>query len=323
MNSQSHSQSYAISDSLRGLIALGRRLFEDSSLSRDSSLSCATCHKPSNAFAEPRTVSHGIGLRARRRNSPSLINIVIGRVNFDWDGRAHALGEQVRNVFSASGDMGIDLGEAVRRIRLDRSYRREFRYVLRRSPDSRGFVDALVAFQESLIVAESRFDRFLLASDSSALSEAELRGWQVFRRKGSGCAGCHSPFTNPRDPRVIVFSDGRFHNLGVGYENGRMSDVGRYAVTQQPSDWGAFRTPTLRNVALTAPYMHDGSLATLEEVVAFYARGGNPNPGIDDVMTKRDFTDQDQADLVAFLKALTTEWLSDSASVRRRLLPTL
>ncbi|MFQ5704850.1 MAG: cytochrome-c peroxidase, partial [Gemmatimonadales bacterium] len=187
-------------------------------------------------------------------------------------------------------------------------------------PDVDALLDALAAFQRSLVVAESRFDRFYLGGDSTALSESERRGWRLFRSARSGCGGCHVPLPDPGGSGIIVFRDVRFHNLGVGYENGRMEDVGRYGVTRQALDWGAFVTASLNNVALTAPYMHDGSLATLEDVVEFYAQGGIRNPNIDDVIVRREFTEQDRADLVAFLRALTTDWLADSVAVRRRLL---
>ncbi|GIW51507.1 MAG: cytochrome-c peroxidase [Gemmatimonadales bacterium] len=301
-------------------IRLGARLFEDVRLSRDSSISCATCHMPSYAFAEPRPVSHGIGERARKRNTPTLINVAVFRSSFDWDGRAESLEEQLRGVFTVSGDMGLDLPEAVRRIAQDASYRRWFRRAYGRLPDAQSVLSALVEFLRSLVVTGSRFDRFYLGGDSTALSESEISGWRLFRSAKAGCAGCHVPLPDPGGSGVIVFTDNRFHNLGVGYKDGRMEDVGRYGVTRRPRDWGAFVTPSLNSVALTAPYMHDGSLETLEDVVEFYARGGIRNPNIDDVIAERKFSDQEKADLVAFLRALTVEWLSDSAEVRRRLL---
>lgn len=301
-------------------IALGERLFEDVRLSRDSTISCGTCHMPSHAFSEPRSVSHGIGERARKRNAPSLINVAVLRASFDWDGRAATLEDQLRGVFTVTGDMGIDLGEAVARVRNDAAYDTEFRRAYGGPPNVDVILDALVQFQRSLVVAESRFSRFYLGGDSTALTESEVRGWRLFRSSQAGCAGCHVPLPDPGGLDIIVFGEIGFHNLGVGYDDGRMEDVGRYAVTRAPSDWGAFRTPSLLNVALTPPYMHDGSLATLEDVVSFYAQGGISNPNIDAVMVQRKLTEQDRADLVAFLRALTTEWLADSLAVRERLL---
>lgn len=299
-------------------VALGARLFQDPRLSLDSTVSCATCHIPTRAFTEPRPVSHGVGLRARKRNTPSLINMAASRRFFDWDGRAATMEDQLRGVFSVIGDMGIDLGEAVERVKSDSSYDTEFRRAYGRPADLDAFLSALVAFEKSLVVVESRFDQFYLGGDSTALSESEIRGWGLFQL--SGCAGCHDPIPDFGGSGIILFSDDLFHNLGVGYSDGRMEDVGRYAVNQRASVWGAFRTPALHNVDLTSPYMHDGSLATLEEIVQFYAQGGIKNPRIDAVMARIDFTEQDRADLVAFLRALTTDWLTDSASVSRRLL---
>jgi len=275
---------------------------------------------PSHAFAEPRPVSHGVGERARKRNTPSLVNVAVFHSRFDWDGRASTLEDQLHGVFSIEGDMGIDLAEAVARVRRDTLYDGAFRRAYQRRPDVETILAALVAFQTSLVASESRFDRFYLGGDSMALSEEEKRGWRLFRSNETGCAGCHVPLPDPGGAPIIVFSDDRFHNLGVGYKDGRMEDVGLYGVTRDPRAWGAFRTPSLNNVALTAPYMHDGSLATLEAVVEFYAQGGVRNPNIDEVIDKTELTDRDQADLVAFLRALTTEWLADSGEVTRRLL---
>jgi cytochrome c peroxidase len=178
-------------------IALGARLFEDLRLSRDSTISCATCHMPSHAFAEPRAVSHGIGQRARKRNTPSLINVTMFRSSFDWDGRATTLQDQLDGVFSITGDMGIDIGEAVARVRADTSYEQEFRRAYGRPPDVDAFKSALVIFQKSLVVSGSRFDRFYLGGDSTALSESEKRGWRLFRSNKAGCAGCHIPLPDP------------------------------------------------------------------------------------------------------------------------------
>lgn len=185
---------------------------------------------------------------------------------------------------------------------------------------TRTLLEALVAFEESLVVPGSRFERFYLADDSGALSASEQRGWSLFRDPKLGCAGCHTPLPDPAGSGIIMFRDGQFHNLGIGYDNGHTRDAGRFEVTQIPADLGRFSTPSLRNVALTAPYMHDGSLKRLEDVVAFYARGGIRNPNLDVVMSPRVLSRQDRTDLVAFLRTLTTEWLKDSAVARQRLM---
>jgi cytochrome c peroxidase len=238
---------------------------------------------------------------------------------FDWDGRAPSLAEQLKGVFRQVGDMGLELTDAVNRIAATPKYVTLFRNVYHSDPDGVAMIAALVAYQKSLVVSESRFDRFYLRADSSALTVAERRGWEVFRT--SSCAGCHVPLPDPGGSGIIVFSEDRFHNLGVGYANGRMADRGRYDITHAPNDMGAFKTPTLRNVALTAPYMHDGSLKTLEAVIDFYARGGNKNRNLDPIIVPLRLSVNQKADLVAFLKSLTSEWLTDSLAVRRKFFP--
>ncbi len=297
------------------MISLGRELFFDQRLSKDGSLSCASCHVPENAFAEPHAVSHGIGADARRRNTPTVLNSGLQRA-LDWDGRATSLEAQLYGVFARSGDFGIELSDAVAILRQNSRYRSLFLRTFGKGPDVDGLTRALSAFQRSLLAGNSRFDRFFFGGDSSALTLAERRGWGLFSSSRAGCSGCHAIlFPDPRGRGVALFTDQRFHNLGIGYENGRMMDVGRYEATGEPDDWGAFKTPGLRNVALTAPYMHDGSIATLDDVVELYARGGVPNPRLDPVMRPRSLSDVDKADLVAFLKALSTEDLAAQAAV--------
>lgn len=290
--------------SLAARIELGARLFVDSTLSVDSTMSCATCHIPSRAFTESLAVSKGIGPLARRRNTPTLINLVLSPDHFDWDGRASTLSEQLLGVFSRKGDMGIDLPDVIHRLQVSLRHDSAFRRVFNRPADSVALLSALTAFQESLIERDSRFSRYYLGGDSTMLSISERRGFQVFRTVG--CAGCHPPLPDPRRPGVIMFSDTRFHNLGVGYISGRMKDLGRYEVTSRPEDWGSFKTPSLHNVSRTAPYMHDGSLQTLEAVVDFYDRGGIRNPNLDPVMVRRHLTPEQRKDLVAFLGSLET-----------------
>lgn len=295
---------------------LGRVLFFDPRLSRDSSVSCASCHVPTTAFAERHSVSHGIGPDARHRNTPTLLNVGLQR-HLGWDGAAESLQEQLLQVFSIDGDMGIDLGEAIVRVRQAKVYQRMFRRTFGYAPDVRGLLAALAAFQNTLLAAGSEFDRFFFEGDSTALSESAIRGFKLFETVG--CSGCHN-LVEPdnRGLGAALLTDKRFHNLGVGYVAGRMTDVGRYAVTQKPAHWGAFKTPSLRNVALTAPYMHDGSLATLEDVVHFYVDGGIKNPNLDPSILPLRLSNTNQGDLVAFLGALTSNSLRDTAAVRRR-----
>lgn len=294
---------------------LGARLFRDSTLSLDSTLSCATCHVPTRAFAETRARSAGIGHQARMRNAPSLVNVTVFRSSFDWDGRAVDLEHQLTFVFSATGDMGLDASDVVTRLRHNPEYRAMFRQVYGRLPDEAGMVKALVAFEAGLVIGGSAFDRYYLNGDSTALSAEAIRGWGLFRRVG--CAGCHVPLPDPGGSGILAFSDDKFHNLGVGYKAGRMDDVGHFMVTHKAEHWGAFRTPSLHNVALTGPYMHDGSLKTLRDVLRFYVRGGQSNPHLDVVILPLSLSSRDLADLEAFLTSLTIEWLTDSAAVQR------
>ena len=295
---------------------LGRALFFDRTLSKDSSMSCATCHVPEYGFAEPQRVSHGIGPRARRRNTPTLLNVGL-QERFDWDGRAASLEEQLLGVFSSLGDMGIDVGAVVARVEDDADYKSWFESAFGRGPDIEALLSALAGYQRTLVVGDSRFDRFYFGGDSTALTASEHRGWKVFIARG--CTGCHGGFTGDRRGKgITLFTDHRFHNLGVGYQNGRMADVGRYGVTRRPEDWGSFKTPSLRNVELTSPYMHDGSIDTLEGVIEFYAKGGISNPNLDVTIRQRSLTSAERADLVAFLKALTTVELGPVLSSQRR-----
>jgi cytochrome c peroxidase len=288
------------------LPTLGRRLFADARLSRDSSISCATCHNPDHGFAEARPISRGIGANAPRRNAQSLLDVGRQYV-LTWDGRLHTLEDQVEEAFTEDGDMGISIATAVARVGSDPSYVAQFRRVLGRAPDAQGIAKAISEFERTLRAAPSRFDCFLFFGDSTALTASERRGWDMFTSRKAGCSGCHSPF-EPDPPRLGIawFSDRRFHNLGVGFADGSMSDSGRAKVSRRSADLGAFRTPSLRNVALTPPYMHDGSLTSLEAVVAFYVRGGVPNARIDAIMIPRAISLPESEDLVAFLRALTS-----------------
>jgi len=271
-------------------IELGRRLFFDRRLSRDGSISCATCHQPSRAFSDARAIAVGIDGRLGRRNAPAIINRGYGRAFF-WDGREATLETQVLKPITDPNEMDFTPEAAAERVGI--------------STEDLGH--ALASFVRSILSGNSRFDRFAYG-EREALAEEEQRGLQVFRGRGN-CTACHIGPT---------FTDERFHNTGVAWvaavsvpgstgDAGAYRDPGRFEVTGLESDRGRFKTPTLRDVALTAPYMHDGSLATLEDVVEFYDQGGRANPNLDSDIRPLRLTPEDRRALVALLRALTAE----------------
>jgi cytochrome c peroxidase len=258
--------------------ALGRKLFFDPRLSRDGTVSCASCHLPGHGFADPRAHSVGVDGFKTPRNTPGLFNRALGK-SFFWDGRAATLEEQVLQPIENKIEMGGDVESALARLggQLTRAE----------------LGAALAEFVRSIWIGDSPVDRFQ-AGDFAALSVEERLGLWVYESKGR-CWRCHS---GPN------FSDEDFHNTGVGAREGA-TEEGRMSVTGKREDRGRFKTPTLRGVALNAPYMHDGSQATLEDVVAFYKKGGEANPGLDEALSGIEMTEEDAQHLVAFLKALS------------------
>jgi cytochrome c peroxidase len=259
-------------------IELGRRLFNDRRLSRDGSVSCASCHDAQRAFSTAQPVAIGVFGRHGSRNAPALINRGYGRAFF-WDGRVSTLEEQVLRPIQDANEMDLTLEEAVARVNLDVttvSY-------------------ALASYVRSILSGDSPYDRFI-NGERTALTAEEQAGLQVFRGKGN-CTACH---VGPN------FSDEKLHNTGVAFRDGQWLDPGRFGVTGQEADRGAFKTPTLREVARSAPYMHDGSLATLEEVIEFYDRGGNANPYRDPELHPLRLSDDEKGALAAFLRGSLT-----------------
>lgn len=275
------------------VVSLGRRLFFDPVLSRDGQLACATCHRPDHAFADDRVVARGRPGRPGRRNVPALVNRDHARV-FGWDGRASTLEEQSIRPIADAAEMALPLPAAVQRLQQDSSYARAFRAAFGRTPDVNGLAAALAAYIRSIQAGDSDFDRFV-AGDTTALTPLERRGLDLFQGRAR-CDRCH---TGP------LLSDEGFHNTGVAWRAGTPTDSGRGAITRRAADIGAFRTPSLREVERTAPYMHDGSLKTLEDVVDFYDRGGHENPALDPLLRRLDLDVSDKAALVAYLRALS------------------
>jgi cytochrome c peroxidase len=283
-------------------IALGRKLFYDARLSQGNAISCASCHNPALAFSDPRPRSSGVGGKLGTRNAPSVLNAAYFTTEF-WDGRVPSLEEQALGPMANPVEMNQAHDVSVRKIDSDPAYRREFAQAFGPGPVTVAKITmALASFERTLLSGDSPFDRYEYGGDKHAISAAAIRGLEVFRDKNKGnCAACHTV-----GEKYALFSDNKFHNLGVGLDSeGDIIDPGRYAATQSEADRGSFRTPTLRNVALTGPYMHDGSEKTLKEVVDFYVGGGSSNPYLDKEIKPLNLTSRERSDLVEFLKALT------------------
>lgn len=274
-------------------VDLGRLLFFDPVLSRDSTLACVSCHQPERAFSDSLEVSVGVFGRRGTRNVPAIVNRGWGRAFF-WDGRIETLEEQVLQPILAPMEMDLTIEEAVDRLAAAPAYRMRFRGTFGADPGRKGLATALAAYVRSIRAGDSPFDR-AMDGDETALSELERRGLELFQGEAR-CARCHTG---------ALLTDEAFHNTGLAWRDGAPADSGRALVTGRPDDVGAFKTPTLREVERTAPYMHDGSLATLVEVVDFYDRGGHPNPHLDPLVRELHLDDEEKRALVAFLRALT------------------
>jgi cytochrome c peroxidase len=285
-------------------IVLGRRLFYDTNLSKDNSISCSSCHDPKRGFADPRERSFGVGGATGLRHAPSLLNAAYLPLLF-WDGRAASLEAQVGIPMADPLEMNQAHEAAVAKLGRDPSYKTLFRNAFGSDEITMKRIEnALASFERTLLSGNSTFDRYEYQGRKDALSAAQVRGLAAFEdpRRGN-CASCHTI-----GPRYALFTDGEFHNTGEGVgDNEEPIDLGRYGVTKLDKDRGSFLTPSLRDVALTAPYMHDGKLKTLKDVVDFYAGKGNSNPHLDERIARMELSGQDRSDLVEFLKSLTGE----------------
>ncbi|MDO8413547.1 MAG: cytochrome c peroxidase [Gallionellaceae bacterium] len=308
-----------------GSIALGKKLFHDKRLSADGSVSCATCHIPEKAFADGLTVAKGLGGQTGTRNTPTLLNVAFEK-NFFWDGRRATLEEQAQDPFINPREHGFkEHTQLIATIRNNQAYRLAFKKAFSVQPEAitmEHVTRAIASFERTLIAADTFFDRYYYGGDQTAMSEAAIRGLALFKGNAR-CASCHII-----GETSTTFTDNQFHSLGIGYrkieqrlakitthfakQRGKpidhsilsdadVSELGRFTVTLNPMDIAKFRTPSLRNVALTAPYMHDGSVSTLAEVVeleVYYRSLESGQPLI--------LTPQEQSDLLAFLRALTS-----------------
>jgi len=326
-------------------IALGDKLFHDTRFSADGKVACSTCHTREKAFTDNLPTSKGFRDLTGTRNAPTVINAAYMQSQF-WDGREPDLEGQAKQPPVNPVEGGLPNHEPILAvIREDADYRKRFKKVFGITPDQiteDHVARAIASFERTVIAGDSAFDRYQYGNDPTALNESQKRGLELFRLKGR-CASCHTV-----EHTQSLFTDSRFHNIGIGFKaiagkepeiaekflrmkhaqaspekvnevidkavlsDKEISELGRFVISEDFSDIGAFKTPTLRNVAVTFPYMHDGSLKTLEEVVDFYNNGGRVNP--DDPLTPflsggikpLDLSDEEKADLVAFLESLTS-----------------
>lgn len=312
----------------RAKIELGRQLYFDPRLSVDGTISCADCHHPDEGYA--RSTQFGIGIQGLmgNRNSPATYNRILSEAQF-WDGRAASLEEQAIGPIANPVEMGNTHEAVTKTIRKIDGYRVQFEKIFPDGVTIQNIGKALASFERVLVTGPSPYDYYeplramreryaedledldalreedpdlyneymtvLKASEAHPMSESAKRGRELFFSERAGCTACHAGAN---------FTDEQYHNLGVGMDASN-PDLGRFEVTKRDEDRGAFKTPTIRNVALTAPYMHDGSQATLEEVVEWYDKGGHPNPYLSPKIKKLGLTEQEKKDLVEFMKACT------------------
>ncbi|MCI0387929.1 MAG: cytochrome-c peroxidase [Acidobacteria bacterium] len=308
-------------------VELGRKLFFDARLSADGKVSCSTCHDPKLAFTDGKTIAEGIAGRRGVRNSPTLFNILFNPAQF-WDGRTDTLEQQAVEPLINPLEMGnASHDEVINRLRAVADYRADFHSVFGGEITIERLAQAIAAFERALVSADSPLDRFV-AGDEEAISPEARRGFAIFRGRGR-CSRCHT-FSEQRP----FFTNFGYQNTGVaashpaydklarqaaaavetdqakavidklGKEEGGQ-ELGRILVSYQLFELGSYRTPSLRNVALTAPYFHNGSAKTLAEVVKFYNGGGRLNLNLDEELHALGLTEDEQRDLVAFLESLT------------------
>jgi cytochrome c peroxidase len=278
-------------------IKLGKRLYFEKSLSVDGSIACASCHIPEKGFADPNQFSVGVGGKKGGRQAPTVINRLFSTKQF-WDGRAASLEEQALGPVQNPVEMAMPSMAVVKeKLSADPAYVAEFKAAF--PPDGAitdtHIAQAIASFERTVLSGNSPYDRFI-AGDKSAMSEAAQRGYQLFKDPAKGnCETCHVGFN---------FTDENYNNIGIGMAAAK-PDLGHYTISKLEGHKGAFKTPTLREIASSSPYMHDGSQKTLEEVVSFYDKGGHKNKWLSTKIKPLKLSQQEESDLVEFLKALS------------------
>lgn len=317
-------------------VALGRKLFMDRRLSHNNTISCGMCHVPEEGFTSNQIATAvGIEGRSHRRNSPTMFNVGYFKTLFH-DGREFTLEDQVIAPMVAFNEMNNpSVGYAIEKIRNAEDYKGLFEEVFGGSVTLERLTKAIAAYERTLVSGNSRFDQWYYGGDKQVLSEEEIAGFEVFKGKG-GCVACHIV-----NDKAALFTDQLFHNTGIGWARNNkvikkeyegdtfpvqlapgvivhvkhdqlddaseepQNDVGRFEVTENPEDSWKYKTPSLRNLVVTAPYMHDGSMSTLEDVVDFYNKGGDENPSKSPLLRPLALSAQEKSALVAFLRTLT------------------
>ncbi len=312
-------------------ISLGQKLFFERRLSVDGTVSCSTCHDPQLAFTDRKPLSVGIKGRVGQRNAPTILNALYNKTQF-WDGRVNTLEEQAANPIVNAFEMGHpNLDAAVAQIASVEEYQQAFQRVFGRAPNGLDLLRAIASYQRTQLSFDSPFDRFI-AGDNNAIDASAKRGWELFNTQAR-CNKCHALTDSQRD--VTVFTDNDFHNIGIGIirhnvvalarqaeqliKSGDtagidraaiqtdMSALGRFLITKKEKDTASFKTPDIRNVLVTRPYFHDGSQATLWDVIDHYNKGdGLQNPYLDEDIQPLALTETDIDDLVAFMASLTS-----------------
>lgn len=312
-------------------VALGQKLFFEPRLSGDGTVACATCHDPARAFTDGRPLSVGIHGRVGQRNAPTILNALYNKHQF-WDGRVTTLEQQAALPITNLFEMGsTSIGDAVSRIAGDKDYQTQFTQVFGRDVNEQDLLSAIVAYEQTLTSFDSPFDHFI-AGGPNAISDSAKRGWELFNSKAR-CFLCHALADNQRD--ATLFIDNDFHNIGIGIlrhrvgplaqqaerelAQGQLPDIdaaaitselsvlGRFLVTKKESDIASFKTPGLRNLLVTGPYFHDGSMETLWDVMDHYNKGdGIADPWLDNDMQPLALTEPEIDNVVAFLASLTS-----------------
>ncbi len=274
-------------------VKLGKSLFFDPRLSLDRGISCASCHHPDRAFSDTVALSVGVNGRMVTRNAPSLANVVYHPLLMR-DGGTPTLEQQVLIPLLDTAEMDVTMASLITLLGEDENYQTQSMKAFGRAMDAFVISRSLASYERTLISGSSRFDKFRYQEDSTALDPQEKRGWAIFNGDRGKCSSCHGGFD---------LSDHSFRNIGTSLDHA--ADPGRQRITLKPTDRGKFAVPTLRNIALTAPYMHDGSMQTLEQVVDHFDSGGLADPNKDPLMQPLHLSVQEKQDLIAFLRTLT------------------